>query len=51
MTAAADEPGRRSAVHEAVVSAEEELLSRAYMAHNGQDVDLRTPAWRQISDR
>jgi hypothetical protein len=26
------------------VSDEEELLSRAYTAYNGQDVDLRTPA-------
>jgi hypothetical protein len=39
VTAAADEPGRRSEGQEAVVSAEEELLSRAYLAYNGQDVD------------
>jgi hypothetical protein len=46
-----DEPGRRSEDREAVVSAEEERLSRVYTAYNGQDVDLRTPAWRQISGR
>ncbi|MFE2967057.1 hypothetical protein ACFXKC_25955 [Streptomyces sp. NPDC059340] len=51
MTAAADEPDRRSEDQEAVVSAEEELPSRGYTAYNGQDVDLRTPAWRQISGR
>jgi hypothetical protein len=39
VTAAADEPGRRSEGQETVVSAEEELLSRAYLAYNGQDVD------------
>ncbi|MCX4430446.1 MULTISPECIES: hypothetical protein [Streptomyces] len=44
MTAATDEPGRRSEDREAVVSAEEELLSRVYTAYNGQDIDLRTPA-------
>lgn len=39
MTAAADEPGRRSEGQETVVSAEEELPSRAYLAYHGQDVD------------
>ena len=39
MTTAADEPGRRSEGQEAVVSAEEELLSGAYLAYNRQDLD------------
>lgn len=39
MTAATDEPGRRSEGQETVVGAEENLLSRAYLAGNGQDVD------------
>jgi hypothetical protein len=39
VTTAADEPGRRSEGQEAVVSAEEELLSGAYLAYNRQDLD------------
>ncbi|GGO08424.1 hypothetical protein [Microbispora bryophytorum] len=39
MTAATDEPGRQFEDQGTVVSAEKELLSRAYLAYNGQDVD------------
>jgi hypothetical protein len=39
VTAVAGEPVRRSEGQETVVGAEEELLSRAYLACNGQDVD------------